>query len=125
MGAFTITGVLSVTPGPEGAGKRVLVTATGPASYDSNGSVLNVASSNTTLTDIVNDAYLTVVNGVCQVGISPHASDKYDCKYIRDTAGAPATGTVKVRDLSAASDAEVSAATDLSGTTFYFELVGR
>ena len=125
MSAFVITGVLAVSPGFEGSCKRVLLTATGTASYDTNGSVIALGSANTVLTALNADAFFTVVHGVSQCGIDPHGSDKYDCKYIRAAAGAPATGTLKVRDLSAASDAEVSSTTDLSATTFYLEVVGR
>lgn len=124
MSAFTITAVLQRDVGRYGSGKRVLLSCTGTASYDTNGSVINLSSSNTTLTGLDADAAFTVVNGVSVVGTTLHGSDKYRCMYVRASAGAPATGTLKVRDLSAASDAEVSSTTDLSATTFFLEVVG-
>lgn len=130
MGAFTVTGVLGCSTGDIGRGKRVVLTATGPASYDTNGSLIDLSSVNTTLTGFVSDAAMVRVTGVKVVGVSPAASDRYHCTYIPAALGAPATGLIKVRDLdttgSGSTDGviQVASTTDLSGTTFYLEVTG-
>jgi DNA polymerase-3 subunit beta len=56
--------------------------------------------------------------------VSLAASDKYRLAFVPGASYSPSTGLLKARDLSAASDAEVSSTTDLSGTTWVLELVG-
>lgn len=125
MGALTITSVLGCSIGDMGRGKSVVLTATGPASYDAGGSVLNLSSGNTTLTGLLGEAFFTRVTGVKVVGVSPAASDRFHAAYIPAALGAPATGLIKVRDADdATAMAEVSGATDLSATTFTIEITG-
>lgn len=95
--------------------RRAVVTATGPASYDTNGSVL-------TCTDFPGGGF-TKVHGVRLVGVSAHANDKYHVQFV--PAASYGTGpTLKVRDLSAASDAEIASTTDLSAVVFILEVLG-
>jgi hypothetical protein len=110
MGALTS---LTAVHGPMSdlTGKKGIFTAVLPASYDAGGSVLDLS------------AHFTYVHGVKFVGQATAANDKYYCTYIPAAAYAPATGLVKVRDLTAAADAEASG--DLSGVTVRFEVEGR
>ena len=94
------------------------------ASYDTNGSPLDLSSSNTTLTGLNPMAAFTRVDGVNFIGVNPHGSAKYQPAYVRAASGAPATGTIKAHDVTASSGAEVSSTTDLSATTFFVEVFG-
>ena len=118
MGAFTYGTVSRVSP--DANGKTVELSVTGPASYDANGSVIDLSVA-------TRGAWegFTVVYDVQQVSIGAHGNDKYRLMFVPAGSGAAATGALKVRDLSAASDAEVSGATDLSGVTFYLRVQGR
>ena len=121
MSAFTVTAVKSVSlPGPS-AGKVAVIQCTGTASYDTGGSVINLATTNSVLTALNNEAGFTTIHGVQVLNVGTAASDKYRLQYLGATA---ATGVIKVRDLSAASDAEVSSTTDLSATTWTLEVRG-
>lgn len=125
MGAFTVTGVVGCATGDIGRGKSVVLTATGPASYDAAGSIIDLSSANTVLTGFVSDAAFVRVTGVKLVGIGAAASDRYFCTYVPAALGAPATGKVKVRDADdATAMSEVSAAADLSAVVFHFEITG-
>lgn len=130
MGAFTITAVTGVHVGDMGRGKHVVLTATGPASYDTGGSAIDLSSANTVLTGLVNEAFFVRVTGLKLVGVSAAASDRYHCTYIPAALGAPATGLIKVRDLDTtgggATDGviQVAGATDLSAVVFTFEITG-
>ena len=123
MGAFTITGVTACATGDMGRGKAVVITATGPASYDAGGSVIDLSSANTTLTTLLNEAAFVRVTGLKQVAIGAAAADRYYCQYVIASAGAPATGKIKVRDADAAT-AMSEASGDLSAVTFTFEITG-
>lgn len=125
MGAFTVTSVIGCATGDMGRGKSVVLTATGPASYDAAGSIIDLSSANTVLTGFVSDAAFVRVTGLKLVGIGAAAADRYFCTYVPAAAGAPATGKVKVRDANdATAMAEVAGATDLSTVTFTFEITG-
>lgn len=130
MGAFTVTSVTGCATGDMGRGKSVVLTATGPASYDTGGSIIDLSSANTVLTGFVSDAALVRVTGLKVVGIGAAAADRYHCTYIPAAAGAPATGLIKVRDLdttgAGATDGviQVAGAADLSTVTFTFEITG-
>ncbi len=131
MGTFTITAILSLVVGGAGVSqKRAIIQATGPASYDTNGSILDLSSANTTLTGLEALAAFTRVDAMQLCAVNPHASDKYLPRYVRAASGAPATGTVKVRNALTVTTGtpgsldEVASTTDLSGTTFTFEVVG-
>lgn len=124
MSAFVITAVKMISVGGPGGCKRALVRATGTASYDTGGSIIALGSGNTVLTGLNNEAYFTTVLGVVPVGVGTAASDVYRLQYVNAAADAAATGLLKVRDLAAAADAEVSSTTDLSATTWTFEVFG-
>ena len=102
------------------------ISALGPASYGTGGAELDLTSDATDGLGTVYDGF-NVVDCVLLGGVSPVASTrKYAAAcYLRAAAGAAATGKVVIADLTAASDAEVSNATDLSATTFYFTVMGR
>ena len=92
MGALTITSVLKA----DNIGTRhksVIFTATGPASYDTNGSVLHLGSGNTVLTGLDPLASFEAVHGVRCLGVAAHGSDRYQPVYVRASGGAAATGT--------------------------------
>ena len=125
MGAFTVTSVTGCATGDMGRGKSVVLTATGPASYDTGGSIIDLSSANTVLTGFVSDAAFVRVTGLKVVGVSAAAAARYHCTYIPAAAGAPATGKVKVRDADAATAmSEVAGAADLSTVIFTFEITG-
>lgn len=125
MGAFTVTSVTGCATGDMGRGKSVVLTATGPASYDAGGSIIDLSSANTVLTGLLNEAAFVRVTGLKQVGVSAAAADNYYCQYVIAAAGAPATGKIKVRDADdATAMSEVAGATDLSTVTFTFEITG-
>ncbi len=117
MGAFTVTQVdqLVNVVGQ----KRVILRATGPASYDAGGSVIDLSTSNSVLGK---ENGFTKVYGVRQCGIGASGASIFDAKYIPAAANAPDTGKVFLRDLSAASDAEASG--DLHTHTFILEATG-
>lgn len=125
MSAFTVVSILSADSAPSGAAKRVTFTATGTASYDTGGSVLNLAQSG-----VLGINGFAAVHGVKLVGVADAASDRYLCTYVRAAAGAAATGLLKVRDLATtgagATDGVIELASlgDLSALTFIFEAVG-
>lgn len=127
MSDFTATSVLSVSSVGDGSRKCVVLTATGPSSYDTSGSVLDLSSANTVLSALNNEAVFVAVHSARFVGVTAAASDVYYPTYVRASAGAPATGKFKVRDLGAAPTpgVEVTATTDLSSVTFIFEVVGK
>lgn len=108
---------------PVGNAKIAVVSCAGSSSYATGGDTLDLSSGSSGFNNKF-DAFAEVF-AVTQVAIGAAADDIYDCKFVPAAAGAPATGLVKIRDLSAASDAEVSNATNLSGKTFYFLVVGR
>ena len=124
MSAFVVASVLALNVGGVGAQKRAVLSITGTASYDINGSPLDLSSSNTTLTGLNPMAAFTRVDGVNFIGVNPHGSAKYQPAYVRAASGAPATGTIKAHDVTASSGAEVSSTTDLSATTFFVEVFG-
>lgn len=124
MSAFTVTAVKMIKVGGPGGCKQAIIRCTGTASYDTGGSVLNLSSSNTALLALNNEAYFTTVTGLAPVGVDTAASDKYRLQYVNAAADAPATGLIKARDLSAQPAAEVTSTTDLSATTWTFEVFG-
>jgi hypothetical protein len=126
MSAFTIASELAVAAAPSGALKTVVFTATGPSSYDTGGSVLNLSRSGV----LGVDAGFTAVHGVRLIGVAAAASDRYHCTYVRAAAGAAATGLIKVRDLNTTGAGgtdgviELGSTADISALTFIFEAVG-
>jgi hypothetical protein len=93
--------------------KRAVIDVTGTASYDTGGSLIDLSAT-----------FPSKVLGATVIATSPHASDKYRVMFIPGASDGAALGKLKIRDLSAASDAEVSSTTDLSATTFRIEAVG-
>jgi hypothetical protein len=93
--------------------KKAVVTVTGCTSYETGGSALDLSS-----------IFKSKVYGISRIGTDPHGSDKYALTYVPAASNAPATGKIKIRDLTAASDAEVTSTTDLSATTWTLEVTG-
>ncbi len=91
--------------------KKALVTITGSASYDAGGSLIDLSS-----------IFPSKVYGAKVVAVSPHGSDIYAVNFIRGAGDGPALGKLKVRDLTASSDAEASG--DLHTTTWTLEVAG-
>lgn len=94
--------------------KTVVVEVTGTASYDTGGSVADLSSH-----------FSSKVYGAKLLAVSPHASGKYRPSFIPGSSYAVATGKVKLYDITANPGAEVTSTTDLSATTFTFEVTGR
>lgn len=124
MSAFVVAAVLGLNPGPLGAQKRVTFQFTGTGSYDTGGSLVDLSSANSTLTDLNPLASFTRVDGVNVMGVTPHGSAKYQLAYVRASSGAPATGKLKVIDATTDPGAEASSTADLSGTTWFAEVIG-
>ena len=99
-------------------GRRAVIIITGSASYATGGDTINLSA--------LEGGGFTKVHGVSFIamGIGGAANDKYRFAYVPAASYAPATGVLKIRDLSAASDAEVSSTTDLSAVTWIAEVVG-
>lgn len=127
MSAVTITSILSITGLGVGAGKRAVITATLPTSYDTGGSTLDMSSGNATLTALTHgpDAVFAKVHGVQRIGVAAASGDRYPVSYVRGTNGDPATGKLKARDLNDDGNAEVTSTTNLSGTTIILEVIGQ
>lgn len=101
-----------------------IVSCAGPASYTTNGGEIDLSND---ATDGLGNNFdrFSEVYCVTQCAIGAHGNAKYATRFVPAASGAAATGTIKVLDQSAASDAEVSNATDLSTVTFYFLVIGR
>ena len=113
MGAIAVTTVLSNDLSTNA--RKAVLLLTLPASYDTGGSVLDLSA--------ITGGGFTKVFGVSQLGIAA-ANDKYRLSFVPAASYAAATPLVKIRDLSAASDAEGSCATDLSAVTVVVEVTG-
>lgn len=110
--------------------RKAVVSAVGPASYDTNGSVIDLSA--------LAGGGFTKVHGVRLIGVGAHAADKYHATFIPGASYSPSTGTLKLRDMTnviggtvsggtitvAAPVSEVASTTDLSGVTFVFEVIG-
>ncbi len=99
--------------------KKVTFTAVGPDTYDAGGSVLHLGVAG----GLGSLGFVERVDGCVLIGVSAHASSKWLCTYVPATAGAPATGKIKVDLLIQATPAE-EGTTDMKATTFTFEAVG-
>ena len=99
-------------------GRRAIITITGSASYATGGDTIDLSA-------LAGGGFVKVhgVSFVAQ-GIGGAANDKYRFAYVPAASYAPSTGVLKIRDLSAASDAEVSSTTDLSAVVWVAEVVG-
>ena len=120
MGAFTVTAELQNEFGTKS--RKAVITATGPASDDTNGSVLDLSS--------LAGGGFTKVHGVTRVGVAAHANDKYLTAFVPGSSYDPATGKLKVRNAlivttgTPGSLDEVASTTDLSAVTFVLEVIG-
>lgn len=120
MSAFIFVSVLSSHT--DLAAKRAVITVTGPALYDTGGSIIDLSSANAVM--LAANGGFVRVDSVVKGSVNAAAADVTLPQYVRAAAGAPATGLIKCRDLAAAADAEVPNATDLSGTTWVLEVTG-
>lgn len=111
MSAVTITTQVSNELGTHT--RRAVLLLTLPASYDAGGSALDLSA--------LTEGGFTSVYGINQLSIAA-ANDKYRLSFVPGSAYAPGTGLVKIRDLTAASDAEASG--DLSAVTVTVEAIG-
>lgn len=121
MSAFTIASVLG-SKIDRGDLKELVISVTGTASYDTGGSVIDLSTANATLGTALGFA---AVHGVERIGVTTAADDKYMFTYVRAASGAAATGLLKLRDATAASDAEVTGAVSLAASTFFLRVVGK
>lgn len=97
----------------EKSGKTATYLLNGPTSYDTGGSVVDLS------------ADFVTVHGVQVVGQPTAANDHYLPTFIPAGGFAPATGKVKIRDLSAGTiGAEVAATTNLSAVQFVVRVTG-
>ena len=106
MGTFAAPTVLGRSR--EDKLQTVTFTVVGSGSYATGGDTLDLSTLGMTRID-------HVTLGATGSAV---ADDQYNCLYKRATAGAAATGLVKIRDLDEAADAEVANATSLAGVTF-------
>lgn len=113
MSAFTGLAVLGSSLAL-GDLKTALVTVAGTASYDTGGSIVDLSS-----------VFPSKVYSVDVVAVSAAASSKYRGSFIPGASSGPALGKIKFNDITAASGAEVSSTTDLSGTTFTLLVHGK
>ena len=93
--------------------KKAVITITGTASYDTGGSTLDLSS-----------LFPSKVYGLREIAVSPHGSAKYKLSFVPGSSYDPATGKIKIHDVTAASGAEVTSTTDLHATTWTLEVTG-
>ncbi len=117
MGTIAVTTVLNNELHRDRRQATLLLTLS--ASYATGGDTLDLSA--------VTGGGFTLVHGIraVGVGVSGAGNDKYHFTYVPATGYAPATCLLKIRDLSAASDAEVSNTTDLSAVTVLVDVVGK
>lgn len=102
--------------------RRAVLLITGTASYDTNGSVVDLSA--------LPGGGFTKVHGAKVIGVGAHASDKYLFTFVPAASYAAATGKLKVRNAlivttgTPGSLDEISSTTDLSALTFVLEVVG-
>lgn len=116
MSAFSAAAALMFNPGSgPGTPKRKICVLTGTASYDTNGSVVDLSTG---------EEKFTKVHGMRVLSVGAHGDDKYSLTFVPGASYSPSLGTIKVRDLSAASDAEVASTTSLAAVTWVVEFTG-
>lgn len=119
MGAFTVVAELQNELGTKS--RKAVITATGPASYDTNGSTIDLSA--------LTGGGFTKVHGVTRVGIAAHGNDKYLMSFVPGSSYDP-VGKLKVRNATIVTTGtpgsldEVPSTTDLSGVTFILEVIG-
>lgn len=119
MGSFTAPTVLGANR--KDRLKCVTLTVVGATSYATGGDTLDLSQAALGKAN----GFAKRVDGIQLIGTSAAANTKYLPCYVPATAGAPATGLVKIHDITAASDAEVVSTTSLAGVTFTFVAFGE
>lgn len=119
MSAFT--SVTVVHRMSAGGIKQAVVSAVGPSSYDSDGSVIDLSATTLGAWDGFNVVYSCV-----PCGYAAAADTQYHAAFVIGTAGAPATGKVVLYDIvGGISGANITQASgDLDALTFYFLVTG-
>jgi hypothetical protein len=113
MGAFT--SVTALSNELTAHGRRAVVTAVCPASYDAAGSTIDLSA--------LTGGGFTKVYGAVLIGQATAASDRYQPTFVPAAAYAAATGKLKIRDINAA-DGAAEASGDLSAVTLVLEVIG-
>jgi hypothetical protein len=119
MGAATVSATPLAFQHAPGM-KTALITVTLSNSYATGGDSINLGTGG----NLSTAHGFTKVFGVSLAGHETAASDKYYITFIPGASNSPTAGLLKIRDLSAASDAEVSNATDLSATVVRLRVSG-
>lgn len=121
MSAHTVPSTVLATWYTNGC-KEAIILLTCSASYDAAGSTINLSTSGNL--GVVHG--FTTVLGVSLLGttIGTDANSKYYPVFVPAASHAAATGKLKIHDTSAAADAEVTAATNLSAVTMTIKIVG-
>lgn len=115
MSAFTLPASDVVRKSNIDASEKVtVIRVTGPTSYDTGGSILDLAAAG------LGDAAFVTVEGVDCVAVEAAGGAVYRLAYLRAAAGAPATG----RLLAYNAAGEVAGATNLSTLTFVLRVFG-
>jgi hypothetical protein len=112
MSAFTVATPLAVQTLLEE--RRAVVGIAGTASYDTNGSTVDLSSI------CPSKAY-----GINVLSVSAHAGARYRLVYTPAGSYEPATGKIKILDMAVDPVAEVGSTTDLSATTWVIEVIGK
>lgn len=120
MSAFTAPTVKTRLDG--GTGKCIIYSITGTASYDSDGSTVDLSAATLGAWDGFNEVFAAAI-----VGFAAAADTQYLAQYVIGSSGAPATGKLVVYDLTGGvSGANVGQASgNLSAITFYLMVFGR
>lgn len=113
MSAFTFTAATAEKARSVGEIKTVIMTIAGPASYDTGGSVIDLAE------------FFAKVYGVEILAVGAAASSKYKGTFVPGASDAPSLGKIKLNDITAASGAEVVSTTDLSALSFTVRVTGK
>jgi hypothetical protein len=117
MGACTVNATPKAFAVIGGGLKTATVLVTLPASYDAGGSVVDFSTSG-----LLGACGFRTVHSAIYAGQATAADDKYYPTFIPASSDAAATGKLKVRDLSAAADAEASG--DLSAVVVRIKVEG-
>lgn len=121
MGTMTVSATPKGFVNLPGAMKLATLTFTGSVSYATGGDTMpNLGTAG----NLGVGLGFTTVHSISITAQPTAANDKYLCTYI-PSSDSPTAGLIKIRDLSAASDAEVTNATDLSGVTFVATVIGK
>lgn len=131
MSAFQIvaSGQQVISVEPMLSRKTMILRVKGTASYDTGGSVLDLSSTSALFvgSSLAPDGGFTAVHGVRVIGVEAAGGAVYAVTYLRDTAGAPATGKLVLYLGASATQVptQASSTTDISATIFILEIVGK